>query len=104
MAEKFSFTIKDEGLKLFFEQHVVDQKKDRDFENSSPYYKMKDELFIKKSDEIKENTVVRIELIDDSRFKSKMLIHKYAYHVKAYDSICNKMELADFSVSSVEKN
>lgn len=103
METKMSFTIKDEGLKLFLEQHLVDNKKDRDFESTSPYYKMKDELFIKRSDEIKDYSEVHIHLIDDTRFKSKVLIHKYRYSVIPYDSICNRMQLVDFVVVSEDR-
>lgn len=104
MENTLEFTIKDEGLKLFFEKHVINNdKRDRDFETESPYYKMKDELFIKKSEELKENTVVRILLIDNNRFKSKILTHEYTYTITSYDSVCNKMELTNFTVISAIK-
>ena len=97
------FNVKDKSAASFFDQHsVISKDEKRDVYDQSPYYFMKDELYLNKSSGIQEGQHVVFELKDFAAKSKKKLINKYTYLAGQYDDVGIRLELVDFSITLVD--
>jgi len=94
------FSVKDKSLNQFFIDNGIDYRPNgRNPMDDSPYYLMKDELFIKKAG-FETDQLIEFELLDFGQNSRKELINKYVYRITQYDDISFKLVLESFQIQS----